>query len=58
MAQPADLGDKKYVLPSLLAEFAGKVDLKFPWVGGFSRVAWVSNGRSKRYRGRKRRNKR
>src|SRR6267143_7119411 len=27
MAQPADLGDKKYVLPSLLPEFAGKVGL-------------------------------
>ena len=27
MAQPPHLGDKKYVLPSLLPEFAGKVDL-------------------------------
>jgi hypothetical protein len=27
MAQSAGLGDKKYVLPSLLAEFAGKVNL-------------------------------
>jgi DNA modification methylase len=27
MAQPTDLGEKKYVLPALLGEFAGKVDL-------------------------------
>jgi 16S rRNA G966 N2-methylase RsmD len=27
MAQSLDLGDKKYVLPSLLAEYAGKVNL-------------------------------
>ncbi len=29
MAQSFDLGDKKYVLPSLLPEFAGKVNLTY-----------------------------